>query len=198
MPDEYLTAYRDMVKPADIILYGFRNSFISKLICFGQSIQTKDKKPSLWSHCAFAVDKETIIESTLDFRKFKDGHRLHNGVRYAKADIYADATEVMLMRLPISDKQRYKILEVADSKEKANITYPVLGLFGSLFSFWLIKWKSNPLQSKRSLYCSAFIQECVQEVLPDIDFDLQHTARNTSPEIISQFELPGLLKHRLR
>ena len=50
-------------KPGDIILTG-DDSLLSKLICFAQSIQTKDGKPSKWSHCMVLVnlDSEDIEE----------------------------------------------------------------------------------------------------------------------------------------
>lgn len=189
----WIEDYKKCVKPADILLIGGRG-FIAKLICFGQSIQTEDGRPSLWSHCAFAVDKDTIIESTIDLEKFKGGSRLQNGVRYAPIETFKNCKRAMLISLPITDKQRYQIIEVADRKEKQGITYPVMGLLGSLLSFWVFRWQSNPLQTKNSLYCSAFIQETIQEVIPDVDFDPKHTARNTSPEMIYQYNIPGIKK----
>ena len=217
-------------KPGDIILTG-DDSLLSKLICFAQSIQTKDGKPSKWSHCMVLVNLDSedieemprglvwklkallllkrvdkvvksfgkVAESTMDFEPYGDEKkRLDNGPQYNYLSNHTDAPRAMLLSFPFTDPQREEILKKAAEIIKKGETYSILGLIGSLLSFWIFRWwKSNPLCTKNDLYCSAFVQECYSVPCIGIDFDPNHTARNTSPEMISQYSMEGLKKINL-
>lgn len=184
--------------PGDILLSG-SNSFISRLIRYAQKVQTKDGKPSRWSHASIVYKDLTVFESTIDFEPYDPEHigkgkRLVNGVQLNKLSIFKDDDPMMLMSFPFSEVQRGILLDKIDRVLLCGYTYPILGLIGSLLSYWIFRgWKSNPLQSKHSLYCSAAVQEVYSSL--GIDFDVNHTSRNTSPEIISQFACEGLVKY---
>ena len=187
----------------DIILIGGAN-FISKLIGYGQKTQTIDGKPSKWSHVMLIYSYFTVWESTIDYKPYpaiskeieEEKNRLDNGVQINYLLNYKDANPAMLLHFPFTDSQRQLLFNKMNEMLDKGYTYPISGLIGSLLSYWVFRgWKSNPLQSKNSLYCSAAVQE-VYSVL-GIDFDPMHTARNTSPEIISQFEYNELEKINL-
>lgn len=191
-------------KIGDIILIG-GTSFISRLIGYGQKTQTKDGKPSKWSHVMLIYSPDTVWESTMDYKPYPTqltenddaGKRLDNGVQLNYLENHKDANPAMLLHFSFTDEQRQRLKNKMNEMLKKGYTYPISGLIGSLLSYWIFRgWKSNPLQSKSSLYCSAAIQE-VYSVL-GIDFDPMHTARNTSPEIISQFEYPEMEKIDVR
>jgi len=189
-----LEQLRELAKPADIILTG-GDGWLSKLIGFGQRTQTIDGKLSRWSHVMLYIDKAAVVESTMDFKPYPNTStnpkRLDNGVQYNYLENHKDIPLAMLIQFPFTDEQRIAILNKAREIYNRGTTYPILGLIGSLLSY-RFGWKSNPLQSKNSLYCSAFVQEAYS-VIP-IDFDPNHTARNTSPELISQAKYPDLKK----
>lgn len=198
-----LDLLRERGRLADIILIG-GTGWISKLIGYGQKIQTVDGKPSKWSHVMLIYSPDTVWESTMDYKPYpipltenmEAGARLDNGVQINYTENHKDANPAMLLHFPFSENQRQLLKDKMDRMLDEGYTYPVSGLIGSLLSYWIFRgWKSNPLQSKRSLYCSAAVQE-VYSVL-GIDFDAKHTARNTSPEILSQFEYEGLKKNYL-
>lgn len=180
---------RRLASPGDIILIR-GNNLLSYLIRYAQKVQTLDGKPSLWNHCMIYIANNTVAESTIDFKPYTRG--MDNGVQYNYLDNHADAHRAMLLHFPWSDLMREMILEQVGKFIRQGLTYPISGLLGSLLSFWIFPWASNPLQSKHSLYCSAFMQECY--IPTGIDFDPKHTSRNTSPEMISQYKMIGLEK----
>lgn len=194
-----ITKVREKAKMGDIILTG-GTSFLSRLIGYGQKTQTKDGKPSKWSHVFIYVDSGTIWESTMDFKPWpateddgQDASRLDNGIQYSWLDNYKDSSPAMLLHFPFTDLQRQVLMQKMEDMIKKGFTYPIMGLVGSLLSYWIFRgWKSNPLQTKKSLYCSAAVSEVYAEL--GIDFDIKHTSRNTSPELVSQFEMAGLVK----
>lgn len=188
-----ITKLQKYAHPMDIILIGGGN-LLSFLICNGQRPQTVDGKPSLWSHSMFYWSEDTVIESTMDFTPYPV-RKLDNGVQFNYLENYADSPRGMLLHFYWTDVQRDILMIRADKLRMQGITYPLLGLVGSLLSYWVFPWKSNPLQSKHSLYCSAFVQEVYGAM--GIDFDTKHTARNTSPEKISQFWMQGLRRYDL-
>ena len=188
-----LELLRSKAKLGDIILIG-GSGWLSWLIGFGQKTQTPDGKASKWSHVALYVDSYTVWESTIDFKPYPavDGKRLDNGVQFNLLGDYKDTKPACLLHFPFNDEQREKLITEMEEMKKKGYTYPILGLVGSLLSYWIFRWKSNPLQTKHSLYCSAAVQE-VYRVL-DIDFDPLHTARNTSPQAIANYNMEGLEK----
>lgn len=177
-------------KPMDPILLG-SGDLLSYLIRYAQKPQTLDGKPSLHSHGMLFWSFDTVIESTMDFTPYPT-RKLDNGVQFNYLKNHADAPMAMLMHFPWTDAEREILKREALRLKAEGISYSVSGLLGSLLSYWIFPWASNPLQSKHSLNCSAFIQECC--VPMGIDFDPKHTARNTSPEMISQYEMEGLEK----
>jgi len=183
-------------KLMDIILLA-DDSFISKLICYSQKIQNVNKKPSQWSHVVLYMDESTLIESTIDLKKdIKSGKRLINGVQISDWKKYDNATKCLLLQFTtLTDKDREVLKQRAINIYDRGYTYPILGLLGSLLSYWVFRWKSNPLQSKKSLYCSAFVQEVYA---PYVDFDPMRTARNTSPELISQYNSNNIRRSIIR
>lgn len=176
-------------KLMDILLLG-DSSFIGMLIRYAQKTESKNGKPSQFSHCALWVDEDTIIESTIDFEKYETGRRLDNGVQYNSIESLNKYDVICLVQHKLSDIDRELLLKRANRLYKQNIKYPILGLVGSLLSYWVFRWQSNPLQTKHSLYCSAFVQEVYSAV--GYDFSTKHTARNTCPEHIYQFSTVGM------
>ena len=193
-------------------------------IRYGQKCQTRDGKPSRWEHVIILLPNSFVAESTLDLKPYgREGSRWVSGPQFNSLGSFKSTEYGMLLHFPLSDKQRRRICEkagdiinavreetfiaqegpavspheVLQTRNVKKYTYPVSGLIGSMISFWLLDriglGKSNPLQSHDQLYCSAFAQECYAEA--GIDFDPNHTARNTSPEIISQFDMPGLKRY---
>jgi hypothetical protein len=166
------------------------------------------EKPSRWRVLAWKllervkdVIKATgkVAESTMDLKPYGDQKkRLDNGPQYNYLENHTDVPRAMLLSFPWTGPHREEILKKAAEIINKGETYSILGLFGSLLSFWIFRWwKSNPLCTKHDLYCSAFVQECYSVDCIGIDFDPLHTARNTSPEMISQYDMPGLKKINL-
>lgn len=187
-----LNLIREKTKLGDIILIG-GDGWLSSLIKFGQKPETKDGKPSKWSHVMIYVDSGTVWESTIDFKPWpnneddnQEASRLDNGVQYSWLSNFRDSAPAMLLHFPFTDEQRQALMYKMEDMVKKGYTYPILGLVGSLLSYWIFRgWKSNPLQSKKSLYCSAAVSE-VYSVL-GINFDPKHTSRNTSPQAIANY-----------
>ena len=180
----------------DIVVIG-GTSIISCLIKNVQAIQTLDHKPSKWSHTFIYLAPERIVESTMDFEPYQDtGKRLDNGVQYNFLHNYADVKTAMLMHFHFTDEERRAIVSRADEMVQTGFRYPILGLIGTMLSFWVMPWmKSNPLGTRGALYCSSFVQEVYKVV--GIDFDKDKTSRNTSPEMISQCKRTGLMIYDL-
>ena len=184
-----------LLLPGDIILLS-NDGVLSFLIKNAQCIQTLDKKPSLWSHCVLVNDEHTIVESTLSVFYNTGKFFIRNGVVYSSINKYKNTSNAVVIRLPLSNVERQRVLTKARILANSHIRYPILGLVGALLSYWVFKWQSNPLQTKQALHCSAFIQECFSVV--DVDFDKFYTARNISPELISQYECKGIFKFKLK
>jgi hypothetical protein len=193
--DSILKYMETVAQPMDILLLG-RDSFLGRLIQFAQRVQTNDGKPSLWSHCALYAEDDDILESTIDLEKFEGGRRLDNGVQYNPIERILTYDRIMLIQLPITPIQREVLIKRADRLYKDRLTYSISGLLGSLLSYWIFRWQSNPLQTKHSLYCSAFVALVYEAI--QVDFDPHHTARNTSPEMIYQYHCEGIKKIPLR
>lgn len=202
-----LNLLREQGRTGDIILIG-GNSFLARLIKYGQKTQTIDGKSSQWCHAMLLYNSLTVFESTMDFEPYpaiisspvegivQEQKYLDNGVQLNYLENHKGAEPALLLKFPFSDKQRQLLTEKMDKMLEQGYTYPIGGLIGSLLSYWIFRgWKSNPLQGKRSLYCSAAVQEVYSAL--GIDFDPNHTARNTSPEIISQFQMEGLRRIKL-
>jgi|GEM_PF-6114070 len=178
-----LNSIRENAKLGDIIFLG-GNDLISNLIKHAQRKQTQDGQPSLWSHVCLYVNRNLIVESTLGFEKYRTGSRFDNGVQfYMLEERIKEAKTVALVQYPLTDIQREKIFEVATELFAQNIKYPVLGLFGSLLTYWLFpKWKNNPLDNEnRKLYCSAFVAVCYRSM---INFNDKYSPDNISPQLI--------------
>lgn len=175
----------NIAKPADIILVS-GECWISNLIKHAQSVQTPDRKPSLWSHSMLYVNEQTVLESTIDFKPYgKEKKKFRSGVQYNNLSNYEHIKTVMLIQFPFSYTDREKMIDRAESL--IGNSYPIAGLIGSLLSFWLFpKWASNPLQGKHKLKCSGYIQEVYK--IKGIDFDPIRAYDNTSPEIIYQYK----------
>lgn len=177
---------RNLAKPADIILIS-GSGFLSSLIKYAQKVITPTGKPSLWSHVCLYINEQTIWESTIDFKPYHGtGKRLDNGVQYNDINNLADIKVAMLLQFPFTDQDRQDLLLKADDMAIQGYTYPITGLIGSMLSYWLFGWGSNPLQSKHSLYCSAAVQEVY--AVKGIDFSGNHTSRNTAPEHIYRYK----------
>jgi hypothetical protein len=189
-----LEKLRRYAKPGDIVLTG-GSGFLSKLIKYAQRGLTIGLGPSRWSHVLIYVDSDIIAESTIDTEPFRTTKkRLDNGVQYNYLKCYKDTKDGMLLHFDLTETERIKLLAKADAMIACGYRYSILGLFGSLLAYYIFPWmKSNPLGLRRSLYCSAFVQEVYKSI--DIDFDPKRTSRNTSPESISQFTYPGLMKY---
>jgi hypothetical protein len=179
-----LESIRDQALVGDIIFLG-GNDLIAKLIRFAQKNQTPDGKPSLWSHVCLYLDKDMIAESTLGFEKYRNGSRWDNGVEYySLEERIKEAQYVALVHMPITLKQRHQLKLAIEQLYLEGITYPVLGLIGSLLTYWLFpRWKNNPLDDeKKSLYCSAFVAKVYQSI--GWSFSDQYAVDNVSPQLM--------------
>jgi hypothetical protein len=169
----------------DIIFLG-SNDLIGKLIRFAQKEQTSDGKPSLWSHACLFIDENTVIESTIGFEPYRNGSRWDNGVQYYSLEnrIQVSGYNCSLVKLPLNKKQRSQIKSKAEDLYNEGITYPVIGLLGSLLTYTLFpKWKNNPLDNEnRSLYCSAFVAKVYSTI--NIKFSNVYDVDNISPQIL--------------
>jgi hypothetical protein len=175
---------REIALPMDIILTGTdRTLSLGHVIEYGQIPLTLDGKPSMWSHAMLYYNEALVLESTITLGwpwVFK------NGVQFASLDSFAGVPRSKLVQLGLSPLQREKVLMEALRLYDEGKTYPIGGLFGSLLTYWVFQGMgSNPLQSKHSLYCSAYVQESYDVI--QVDFDPRRTARNTAPELISQY-----------
>jgi hypothetical protein len=176
---------RTHCKLGDIIFLG-SNDFIGKLIKYAQKTQTPNGKPSLWSHVCLYIDENTIIESTIGFQPYRNGSRWDNGVQYYGLEnrIKQSGYNCSLVQLPITSKQRTILKNKAEELYNEGITYPIIGLLGSLLTYTLFpKWKNNPLDDEnRSLYCSAFVARVYSSI--GITFSHVYDVDNVSPQIL--------------
>lgn len=190
-----LSLIRQHAKLMDIILKG-DESLLEKAIGYAQSCQTVDGAPSLWGHSMLFIDKDTIAECTIDFRPYKaTGKRLDNGPQWNDIQVLEKASRGLLLHFPWTDQDRRELFHYCSGLIDAGQCYSIFGLVGSLISFWLFPSERNPLASRHSIYCSSFIQQVYS--LKNIDFDPKRSLKNTSPEKIAQFEMPGLQKIRV-
>lgn len=167
------------MKAGEVILSS-GSGLISHLIKHAQKGQTVDGKPSRWSHAAIVLDPAHAMESTIDWRG--------NGIRITPMSHFKGATLLIPQQrgLQLSPVAASVIVANAYGLFESGKRYPVAGLIGSLLAY-RFGWKSNPLQTKHALYCSAFVQECYDSV--GFDFNEERTARNTSPEMIWRYAL---------
>lgn len=176
---------RQNASKMDIIFLG-ANDLIGKLIRFAQKNQTSNGLPSLWSHVCLYVDKETIIESTIGFEPFRNGSRWDNGVEFYSLDerIKSSGYNCHLVKMKLNHVQRNKLLTKAEELFQDNVKYAILGLIGSLLTYYLFpKWKSNPLDNqKRELYCSAFVADVYSSI--GYKFSNVYDIDNISPQLL--------------
>jgi hypothetical protein len=212
-----LDTLRQQGEPGDIILVR-GSGWLSRLICEGQRPLTKYHDPSLWSHVALFLDPETIAESTIDFEPFgayteppshteptpespvdpdyRPPHpdRLNNGAQYNYLTTLKGKEMGMLLKFPLTDEQRVRVMQKADDLIKERNYYNITGLIGALLSYTILRrlgiGQHNLFTLKDTLFCSDFVQSCYTEV--GIDFTADFASSNTAPEHIAQFEMDGL------
>jgi hypothetical protein len=195
--------------PGDVILKG-DDVFPSPIFQYAQKGLTRDKRPSLFCHGLIYIDRDTVAESTMDFQHYDHktrgvkqagrpgkGTRFYSGPQYNALEKFAHCKHGLLLHMPLSDRQRDDILVAIDAIIRMGVEYSILGLVGSLLSYYVLHTKGNPLARKHTLYCTAFVQAAYMTPNVDIDFDPARSMFNTAPETISQFEMPGLAKYRV-
>jgi hypothetical protein len=201
---------REKAQPGDIILKG-SNKFPSPLFRYAQKGLTRNGRPSLYCHGLIYIDRDTVAESTMDFKKYDHetriikaagrlgiGSRFYSGPQYNALDELKNAEYYgLLIKLPLTERQRQDILVAIDAIIRMGVKYSILGLVGSLLSYYVLHTKGNPLARAHTLYCTAFVQAAYLTPNVNIDFDLIRSAYNTSPELIAQFDMPGLRKIRV-
>lgn len=204
---------RKHAAPGDIILKGDNVSCMGRLISYGQRCLTVDGKPSLYEHGMFYIGENTIAECTMDFEEYdhegrllpwsREGFknplsRLNNGPQYNGIEKLVKAPYGLLLHFPFTERQRADILESIDTTIRLGIQYSILGLFGALAAYYILKTRNNPLNRKHTLFCTAFQQHVFSSRNVGIDFAQgQWGTTNVAPEMIARYKCPGLLKVQL-
>lgn len=177
-----LNMLRKLARPGDILFIDGGNGLVSTLIKYGQKKFTEDGSPSQWSHMALVYDSDLLIESTLRVTRW---FGITNGITITSTSYYQNCN-CSLALMPLTKKQRDTVVKTALRLLEEGVSYPICGLVGSLLSYYVLGGKfGNPLQSKRSLYCSAFVQECYLSI--GMDFSEYYTSRNTPPQLIFNY-----------
>lgn len=178
--------------PGDFVLLG-GNGPLQRLVQYGQKILTSDNKPSLWSHVLLVYDSRLFVESTI---KLYSIWRIDNGVQFSRYNDYAHVKRAVLVKPSLSILDRRVITQTAIRLESEGIPYPIVGLFSSLFVYYVLGRlgkKQNHI-NKHGLYCSAFIQDCYKPV--GIDFTKEFGTYNTAPEHLWQWAINRGIERR--
>jgi hypothetical protein len=182
--NKLIAVLTSLLASMDIIFFG-SDSFIGKLIRKAQEIQTPDKKPSLWSHVAFYFGYGLILESTIGFEPYRNGKRWDNGIQFYSLEqrIKSSGNNIAVFKLKASDEVRERLKQRAIDLYNQNIKYPILGLLGSLLTYWIFPTQyNNPLcNEKYKLYCSAFVADVLESYYGKLSV---YSVDNISPELL--------------
>jgi len=199
MNPEVLRFFNENYTPGRVCLIG-ADDFIGKLIRFGQSSITPDKKPSLWSHAFLMGEKRRdgrddgsiyIFESDL----FADSNswQIYNGVQESRLVKWCkdNIEHACVLGMDINQEEQRSLLSKAleYAYDEKRLRYPVGELFGT---FWAILTrqfnKKNIFDDKYAVQCATFVRMCYQYIEKDFlpeDIDLTHS----SPETIHQSQI---------
>jgi hypothetical protein len=187
-------------KPGLIALVG-TNDFIGLAIREAQSLITKDKKPSLWSHCFILGDLRLdrrgsggtrtrspyIFESDLKVKIFKP--QVRNGAQENWIGKWCGekVEHAAIIDFGLSENDRDNILATALQLVDEQVLYPIQELIGT---WWAIitgkQWLPNPLNDpNHAMYCSAFVRYCYEQAGKDF-IGSEIDVSNTAPENIAQ------------
>jgi hypothetical protein len=177
------------------------NDFIGLAIREAQSLITKDKKPSLWSHCFILGDLRLnlrgpkgsktrspyIFESDLKINLVEPEVRNGAQENWIGKWCVKKVKHAAIIDFGLSDDERDNVLATALQLVDEQIRYPVQELLGT---WWAIitgkQWLPNPLKDpRRAMYCSAFVRYCYQQAKKDF-LGSEVDVSNTAPENIAQ------------
>jgi hypothetical protein len=177
------------------------NDAIGMAIREAQSLITKDRKPSLWSHCFILGDLRLdmrgsggtrtrspyIFESDLKVKLFKP--QVRNGAQenWIGKWCVEKVEHAAIIDFGLSDDERDNILANALQLVDEQVLYPIQELLGT---WWAIvtgkQWLPNPLNDpNHAMYCSAFVRYCYQQAKKDF-LGSEVDVSNTAPEDIAK------------
>ncbi len=187
-------------KPGLIGLVG-TNDAIGLAIREAQSLITKDRKPSLWSHCFILGDLRLdmrgsegtttrspyIFESDLKVKLFKP--QVRNGAQenWIGKWCVEKVEHAAIIDFGLSDSERDNILANALQLVDEQVLYPIQELLGTWLAIIAGKqWLPNPLDDpNHAMYCSAFVRYCYKQAGKDF-LGTKIDVSNTTPEDIAR------------
>ena len=166
----------------------------------GQRLLTKDKKPSLWSHCFILGDlrldrrgpgntKSTspyIFESDFEINLFKP--HLRNGAQENWIGKWCKETteNAAVIDLDLSQDEKDDILSTALQLSDDQVLYSIRELFATWVAIINMKqWLPNPLEDPHAMYCSAYVRYCYRQAGKDF-IGKEVNLSNTTLEDIAQ------------
>jgi len=199
MNPEVLRFFNENYSPGRVCLIG-ADDFIGKLIRFGQSSITPDKKPSLWSHAFLMGEKRRdgrddgsiyIFES--DLYADTKSWQVYNGVQESRLLKWCkDSIEhACVLGMDMTQEKQTALLTKAleFAYDEKHLRYPVGELFGTLLAYITRRFnKKNIFDDKYAVQCATFVRMCYQYIEKDFlpeDIDLTHS----SPETIHQSQI---------
>jgi len=186
-------------RPGAIGLVGTKDT-IGLAIREAQRVQTKDKKPSLWSHCFIMGELRPdrrgpqgskskspyIFESDLKVNLFKP--QLRNGAQENWIGKWCRETveNAAVIDFGLSEEEKEHLLATALQLVDEQVLYPIQELLGTWWAIIMRKeWQPNPLDDPHAMYCSAFVRHCYKEAGRDF-IGQKISVSNTTPEHIAQ------------
>ncbi len=186
-------------RPGLVALVG-TNDPIGLAIREAQHLITKDRKPSLWSHCfvlgdlrldrrgpgGSTVRSPYIFESDLDVEIFKP--TIRNGAQENWVGKWCvDKVEnAALIDFGLSADEKDNVLATALQLVDEQMLYPVQELLGTWLAIITGKqWLPNPLNDPHAMYCSAFVRYCYKQSGKDFLGD-EIAVSNTTPEDVAR------------
>ncbi|MBN2461362.1 MAG: hypothetical protein JXB60_07115 [Candidatus Cloacimonetes bacterium] len=163
--------------PRGAIIFERGCDFISQAIIEAQDIFWEEEaKKSQWSHIGFIGADGYFYESTVKFsgRRFVYGVRITQPSQLIKEMTKNDDLIGIQYDLDMNRSQWEKATAKARQMKREKYVYGGLELFGTLLRLW--RWKltrdprkrknllqkRNPFNLKKSLYCIAFVADCLE------------------------------------
>ncbi len=161
--------FKEFAKPATIGLVG-GTALIDKSIRKAQKLITPNKLESYWSHALIVngirQDNQIwIIESDLEFHT----KQINLGVQENRISKYYNENEypnVAILNFDLSNKQIDNVIGQALNLVALKTQYSIREVFGVLYNTFLnySRLNENKFKQKNSLFCSAFVQNCYNEI----------------------------------
>jgi hypothetical protein len=197
--NDLLEFFMTNYKPGAIGLVGTRDT-IGMAIRAAQSLITKDRHESLWSHCFIFNDLRLdrrgddnsltkslyLFESDLKVNAFKP--QLRNGAQENWIGKWCNHSveNAAIIDLNLSGDQKDIVRATALQLIDEQVLYPIQELLGT---WWAIitqqEWEENPADDPHAMYCSSFVRYCYSEAGKDF-LDSSVSISNTTPEHIAQ------------